>query len=162
MTTNQKNKESLDGKAEGFLPSVRLAVKLYDKFLDPLRLKYGLTKLELVVVGFLHNNPQKNTVGEIASIRSLSKGNVSCAVDSLYEKGLLKKQTDAFDRRTVHLFLEETALPIVEEIEQKNIKYKEAVLRNFAEQEIKTYFSLSEKMLENMQKTIETLEHEGE
>lgn len=139
---------------EGFLAAVRMAVKLYDRFLEPVRDEYGLSKLELVVIGFLHNNPGKDTVGEIASLRSLSKGNVSCAVDSLSAKGLLSREPDKKDRRSVHLHLQKTAMPIVAKIEAIGEDYKNQVLYGFSEEERELYVRLYDKMLQNMKDSL--------
>lgn len=153
---------SIGENGESFLAAVRLAVKLYDRSLESLRTKYGLSKLELIVVGFLHNNPGKDTVGEIATIRSLSKGNVSCAVDSLSEKGILIRKQDRKDRRAVHLELQPCALPIVKEIESVSAAYKENLMRGFTAEEKETYVRLSGRLLANMKQNFESNEIKGE
>lgn len=160
--TLRKKTFTIGENGESFLSAVRAAVKLYDRFLEPLRVKYGLSKLELVVVGFLHNNPGKNTVGEIAALRSLSKGNVSCAVDSLCEKGLLIRRPDEKDRRTVHLELQPEALPIVNEIESVSAAYKADLLHGFTEEEKEIYVRLSQRLLENMEENLNYSEAKGE
>lgn len=146
----QQSPFSVGKQEESFLAAVQLALKLYDRFLDPLRQEFSLTKLELLVIGFLHNNPQKNTAGEISSLRSLSKGNVSCAVDSLSEKGLLFRRIDEKDRRTTRLELLKAAEPITKKIDAVGKAYKERIFLGFTEAQKSQYITLCEKMLSNM------------
>ena len=65
--------------------------KMHEQKLKELCRQYDLSLIEAKIIAFLHNNPTKDTAGDIAELRMLSKGNVSQAVDLLCQKGLLSK-----------------------------------------------------------------------
>lgn len=66
--------------------------KMHEQKLKELCRQYDLSLIEAKIIAFLHNNPTKDTAGDIVELRMLSKGNVSQAVDLLCQKGLLSKQ----------------------------------------------------------------------
>lgn len=78
-------------------------MKFQDSLLKQLSETYGLTLIEANVITFLHNNPGKDTAADITELRMLSKGNVSQAVESLIQKGLLKRIPDLHDDAGSHL-----------------------------------------------------------
>ena len=63
--------------------------KMHEQKLKELCRQYDLSLIEAKIIAFLHNNPTKDTAGDIVELRMLSKGNVSQAVDLLCQKGLL-------------------------------------------------------------------------
>ena len=79
--------------------------KMHEQMLKELCRQYDLSLIEAKIIAFLHNNPTKDTAGDIAELRMLSKGNVSQAVDLLCQKGFLSKTADQTDRRKTHLSL---------------------------------------------------------
>lgn len=66
--------------------------KMHEQKLKELCRQYNLSLIEAKIIAFLHNNPSKDTAGDIAELRMLSKGNVSQAVDLLCQKGFFQKQ----------------------------------------------------------------------
>ena len=110
---------------------VRSMNKLYDQCMDGIRRKHGLSQIEIIIVSFLHNNPSRDTAGDIALFRMRPKGNVSQGVDSLIQKRLLARFPDEADRRKIHLKLTERALPIVEEIDRVQLDYRDMMLKGF-------------------------------
>ena len=68
--------------------------KMHEQKLKELCRQYDLSLIEAKIIAFLHNNPTKDTAGDIVELRMLSKGNVSQAVDLLCQKGLLSKTAD--------------------------------------------------------------------
>ena len=57
--------------------------KMHEQMLKELCRQYDLSLIEAKIIAFLHNNPTKDTAGDIVELRMLSKGNVSQAVDLL-------------------------------------------------------------------------------
>ena len=45
--------------------------------------------MEIKIISFLYNNPEKDTAADIAELRMLPKRNISKAVESLIKKGFL-------------------------------------------------------------------------
>ena len=85
-----------------FLAHIRLTMKLQEQMLKNICETWQLTITEGKVISFLYNNPGKDTAADITELRMLSKGNVSQAVESLIQKGLLKRTADQTDRRKIH------------------------------------------------------------
>lgn len=141
--------------ASNILLSMRQLIKLYDLSLDEIRKKYKLTHIEVTIISFLHNNPGKDTAGDIALLRMLPKGNVSQGVESLIQKSFLARIQDTSDRRKIHLSLKDEALPIVMEIEQSKIRFKELLFDGFTQEEINLFGNLSTRMVQNISNIIE-------
>lgn len=85
--------------------------KAYSRLLEPVCRQWDLTRNELDVLLFLHNNPQLDRAADIVSCRGIAKSHVSQSVASLQQRGYLRRQIDPEDRRTVHLTLTQQALP---------------------------------------------------
>ena len=86
------------GSATEFLSGIRSIVKLHESMLKDICEAYRLTLTEAAVISFLHNNPQKDTAADIVELRMLQKSNVSCAVETLFQKHLLSRRQDEADR----------------------------------------------------------------
>ena len=110
---------------------VRSMNKLYDQCMDGIRRKHGLSQIEIIIVSFLHNNPSRDTAGDIALFRMRPKGNVSQGVDS------------------------ERALPIVEEIDRVQLDYRDMMLKGFTGEEIETFFALNRRLMKNIMDSLE-------
>lgn len=79
--------------------------KAYARVIDPICKKYQLTRNELDIILFLHNNPDFDRASDIVTKRGIAKSHVSMSVSSLESRALLHRQMDPNDRRTVHLIL---------------------------------------------------------
>ena len=131
---------------------MRGITQLYEQYLERIRGKYGLSQIEITIIGFLYNNPGKDTAAEIVELRMLPKGNVSQGVELLVKKGFLRRNTDRTDRRKVHLSLEETAIPLCNEIEKVNQSFKEQLLQGLTQQEKETYEKINRQLMKNIEK----------
>lgn len=83
--------------------------KGYARVLEPICRRWDLTRNELDVLLFLANNPSFDRAADIVTRRGLSKSHVSLSVTHLEARGLLLRQPDQEDRRTVHLKLSSEA-----------------------------------------------------
>jgi len=88
-----------------YFDTMARAQKGYARLMDPLCKKWELTRNELDVLLFLANNPEYDRAVDIVNNRGLSKSHVSLSVSNLEGRGLLRREEDAIDRRTVHLHL---------------------------------------------------------
>lgn len=132
-----------------FLLSIRAAIKLQKTLLKRLSETYGLTLTEANVITFLHNNPGKDTAADITELRMLSKGNVSQAVESLIQKGLLKRIPDLHDRRRIHLALLPDCQPITANADDLMEEYREYLFQGFSKEEFASYQMLSKRLMDN-------------
>ncbi len=88
---------------EGFWDKVLLLKGLYDQTLDPVAQRWKLTRMELDLLLFLHNNPDHATAAEAVRLRRWTKSHVSAAAHSLEEKGLLSLAHPPGNRKTLPL-----------------------------------------------------------
>ena len=132
-----------------FLLGIRAAMKFQDSLLKQLSETYGLTLIEANVITFLHNNPGKDTAADITELRMLSKGNVSQAVESLIQKGLLKRIPDLHDRRRIHLALLPDSHSITADVDTLMDEYIGYLFQGFSKEEFACYQILSKRLMEN-------------
>lgn len=133
------------------------AKKSYSRILEPVCRKYGLTRNELDVLLFLHNNPDYDRAADIVSRRGLAKSHVSLSVSTLEEKGLLRRGTDANDRRTVHLLLTEPGSGIAEEARTQQQSYFARLHEGITEEEFAVWAGITEKVCRNIENLNKTL-----
>ncbi|MCI9513471.1 MAG: MarR family transcriptional regulator [Oscillospiraceae bacterium] len=133
-----------------FLSGFRRTIKGYDRCLEAIRHRCGLSQTEVTIISFLHNNPSRDTARDIVELRMLQKGNVSAGVESLIRKGFLTRTPDQTDRRRQRLRLREEASPIVAEIEAVKQHFYRRLFAGFTEEELHQYSQLSRRLQENL------------
>ena len=131
------------------LEDIRRIIRLYDSMLKPVCQWYGLVPLEATIISFLHNNPGKDTAADIVEYRMLSKSNVSTAVESLIQMGLLLRRQDQEDRRKIHLSITPEARPITQEIEAVREAFRKNLFRGFSEKELELFGAFQQRLAEN-------------
>ena len=73
--------------ASDMLLLVRYMMKLYEKYLEDVQVKYQLSHIEIAIIGFLYNNPEKDTAADIVERRMLPKGECICRCRNFGTKG---------------------------------------------------------------------------
>ena len=131
------------------LSNIRRIVRLYDSMLRPVCDRYGLAPIEATIISFLQNNPGRDTAADIVELRMLSKGNVSQAVESLIQKGLLKRIPDLHDRRRIHLALLPASHSITADVDTLMDEYRGYLFQGFSKEEFACYQILSKRLMEN-------------
>lgn len=101
------------------------AERAYDYHRKKIMSKFSLSAIEVDVLLFLANNPEKNTAADIVRLRKIAKSHVSLAVRSLTEKNLISQQSDSKKRCIIRL----TPTPKADEI----ILFGQAEQKKFAE-----------------------------
>ncbi len=134
---------------QNILFNMRQMIKHYDSFLDEIRKKHHLTQVEVTIISFLYNNPAKDTAKDISSLRMIPKGNVSQGVESLIQKNYLSRIPDKSDRRIIHLSLLEEAQPLIDEIEEAKIHYRDMLFDGFTQEEITLFENLNDRLVSN-------------
>ena len=141
-----------------FLTMIRRIIKLHEGMLKEVCEHYQLALIEANIISFLYNNPGRDTAGDIVELRMLAKGNVSQAVESLIQKGLLERRPDKQDRRKIHLFLLPAAQPITREIETLKEKFHREIFPGIPRQEQELFARVSEQMMLNAQEAMKRRE----
>lgn len=132
-----------------FLINLRRIIQLYESMLKEICKDYQLTLAEATIISFLHNNPGKDTAADIVEFRRMQKSNVSAAVESLYQRGLLDRSQDQEDRRKIHLTLTASASPIVKTIDGLIKEFRGELFCGITEEELNTFFDINKKIKDN-------------
>lgn len=142
-------------RAPDILLSIRMLLKLYEQILSEIPTDYKLSLMEIKIISFLHNNPGQDTIGDIAELRRLPKGNVSQGVESLVQKSLLVRTPDKADRRKVHLSLTSNAAPLVTEIEKTKDIFVARAYEGLSEEEIEQFCQITQHVMKNAARWLE-------
>ena len=134
--------------------------KLYARLFTPLLEEWGLTQTEADILLFLANNPECDTARDIVEIRHLAKSHVSVGVDSLAERGLLRRLRLDGNRKTIHLRLTDAAAPIVEQGRAIQHAYAGLIFDGFSEVQRQELFRLLDRVSENVDAAISAIEEE--
>ena len=129
--------------------------KLYGRYMDDIRRDFSLSRIEITIISFLHNNPGLDTAADIAELRMLSKGAVSKAVEVLVQRSLLERIPDGKDRRKIHLRLKPEANPITENIDEVREEFLDTILEGFSKEEVEMQVSLNQRLFENTMRAME-------
>lgn len=132
------------------LMTFRRIIKMHEAELKRICEKYRLSLIEANIISFLHNNPGKDTAGDIVELRMLAKGNVSQAVEALIQKSLLQRRQDEADRRKIHLSLLPAAAPITADMEAAIRRFQEAMFRGFSAEEREQFEKINRRIVENV------------
>lgn len=134
------------------------AKKSYAKCMEPICKKWGMTRNEVDILLFLHNNPGLDRAVDIVTCRGIAKSHVSVSLSSLESRGLVVRRLDAADRRTVHLKLTERAVPIAEEGAVTQRRFFERVFAGLTAEEQAINWAVAEKIGRNIEKMDTDLE----
>ena len=135
---------------ESFLEHVLLLKEAYDRALDPVAQRWKLTRMELDLLLFLHNNPDHATAAEAVRLRRWTKSHVSAAVHALQNKGLLSAEHPEDNRKTLLL----TPLPAAGDVirtgqdAQRNLF--QSMRQGFTPEEEQVLASIAEKIARNI------------
>ncbi|SCG82537.1 MarR family transcriptional regulator [Proteiniborus sp. DW1] len=124
--------------------------KLYEKLFYPILKEFGLSQNEADVLLFLFNNKPLDTAKDIVEYRAISKSLISKSVDLLIKKGYLSSEVDKVDRRSVHLKIKPTAIPIVEKLHEIQKDYFTLLLRNVTDEEYDVFETVLSKIYRNI------------
>ena len=120
------------------------------KYLESVRYEFNLSRIEIIILTFLYNNPSYDSARDIVEFRMLQRGNVSAAVDTLEKKGYLIRYTDPDDKRIVHLKLTEQTDDIVRAIEEKQEALVSCIFAGFSEDEKKNFAAYNTRLYQNV------------
>lgn len=133
------------------------ARKSYSRLMEPICQEWKLTRNELDVILFLHNNPEYDRAADIVSRRGIAKSHVSLSVSGLEEKGLLQRRFSEQDRRTAHLELLEPGQVIARRAKEEQMQYFSSLYEGISPDEFETWRKITQKVWENI-KNLENTE----
>ena len=119
-----------------YFEMTRRAQRLYAQLMEPLCTAHNVSRSELDVLLFLHNNPEYDRAADIVAHRGMVKSQVSVSVANLQERGLLLRSADPEDRRTVHLSLTAPAVEIARAGQALQRKFFEGLFAGISHEEL--------------------------
>lgn len=135
----------------GYFDIIHQAQKSYGRWMEPVCKKWKLTRNELDVMLFLHNNPDFDRAVDIVTRRRIAKSHVSLSVSTLEEKGLLERCFEPNDRRTTHLKLTEQGHAIAQEGRKVQEDYFNRIYADISPEELAVWRALTEKVCKNIE-----------
>jgi len=140
----------------GFFDTLSQSQKAYSRQLEPVCRKWDLTRSELDVLLFLHNNPGYDRAVDIVAHRGMAKSHVSLSVVNLERRGLLQRQFSPTDRRTAHLLLTSQGQNIAAEGKAAQHRFFEQLYQDVTAEEFQIWEAVTQKVrtnIENLNKT---------
>ena len=127
------------------------AVKsLYTNCVEKVCRKHEITRMELDILLFLANNPCFDTATEIIEIRYLSKSQVSASIKLLEQRGFLHREYSSFNRKTAHLKINDTAMPVVFDGQAAQENFLTILLKGFSKEEMDAMRQYNDRILSNI------------
>ncbi len=112
---------------------------------------YDFSRGEFPLLFKLIKKGDGKTQTEICEMLYVSKSTTSKMIDSLAEKGYLRKERDQEDRRATRIFLTERKDEVEDIIEEIDEKAEKEMLKGFTEEEEKELKAYLEKILDNLE-----------
>ncbi len=134
-------------------------IKLYQFSSEEVCESFGITRAELDIISFLHNNPGMDTAKMICEIRFLKKSIVSQSIDKLVKRGFVKKRADADDRRLLHLSLTPDADECVDKIDEMQKSFFNSITSSYTAEEKAGFAALIGKLEDHMSEISEEQNH---
>ena len=126
--------------------------RYYENSFQDLLEKFGLTRLEAVILIFLHNNPDFNTARDIVELRGLSKSNVSTALEALRLRQFLTVRPDPDSRRVRRIFLREEKRDVVEALARRQTETLDRLTEGFSREDLELMQQFLDRMEENIKR----------
>lgn len=124
--------------------------RYYENSFQDLLEEFGLTRLEAIILLFLHNNPDFNTARDIVELRGLSKSNVSTALEALRLRQYLTTRPDPDSRRVRRIFLREEKRDVVEALARRQQETLGRLTDGFSPEELAEVQRYLDRMEENI------------
>ena len=145
------------GASFNYFDIMAAAKKNYTRLLEPVCQEMGLTRNELDVMLFLHNNPQFDRATDIVARRGIAKSHVSLAVTNLEGRGLICRRWDETDRRTVHLELTGEGSRIAAQARELQQKFFSGLYAGVSQEEFALWGEITKKVCDNIRNLNKTL-----
>lgn len=114
--------------------------------------RFVLSAAETDVLMFLANNPGFDTASHISKIRKIPKSQVSLAVNSLCEKGLLVGVFTQNNKKSIHLSPTDKAQTITDYGKTVQKEFICALFNGFSDEEIAEFKRFYTKISDNIKK----------
>ena len=110
----------------------------------------GLVPTQVRVMKFIHKR-SPCTALDIASVMQRDKAQITRLISGLMEQGLVEKIPNPQDKRSQLLLLTNEGGKIQESLSKITKRAEQAMTKGIAEQDMQTFFSVAQKMLNNLE-----------
>lgn len=131
--------------------------KIYEAMCSDISSEYGLTQNEIDVLSFLGTFHDLNTAKDIAKYRAISKSLICKSVKSLLDRGFLRSEQDADDKRLIHLYTTEKSRAAVSRIVRTRSEFIRFMYSGVTPDEEKVLMSVLGKISKNLDSALEEL-----
>lgn len=119
-------------------------------YFNELLYQTDLNMMELDIIYYLANNPEKNTFTEIQKWKDYSKSHISTSITHLINKGYIIREVSEKNKKIHHLKLQETSDDIIIELNKCQENYDNDVFKNISKQDKQKLFEILNKMSNNL------------
>ena len=131
-----------------------LLKRAYDRALEPVCGRHGLTRMEMDVLLFLANNPEMDTASALVSVRRLPKSHVSAAVNALAERGLIQREYRGGNREKAHLCPTAAADAPIADGRAVQREFGRTLTEGIAPEELEQMLRTARRMVENIRREL--------
>lgn len=132
------------------LNMIRSMKKLYDHLCLDVTKKYQISRNELDILLFLHNNPQYDSAKDIVEKRGLVKSHASMGIEKLIKSHYLESIQNNDDKRKYHLYLLPSSKDIIEDGLQVQKRFYDILFKDFTIEEKRIYHEMLCLMYKNI------------
>ncbi len=115
---------------------------------------YGsnLTEIQSWIIGYLYNNRGQDVFQrDIKSEFLIRRPTVTSILQTMEKKGLITRESMAFDARLKKLLLTPKAMEIISVIEEEVERFETELCSGVSEEELRTFFSVMDKLKKNLE-----------
>lgn len=128
--------------------------QMYQRSFQALGEELGLSQMEMDILLFLHNNPERNTARDIAACRGFARSNVSKGVEHLEQLGWLRVEPDPDSRRMKRLFFCPERLEDTDRLYQCQRRCLNRVFEGFTQEDLDQFAALLARTDGNIRKAL--------
>ena len=135
------------------LGTIYLAKEMFERYLNPLADKYGVSVPSIEMLSILHKSKQ-DTAKDMMDALGFSSSLTSFYISQLIDAGFIIKERDTSDKRIYHLIITEAAQPIMEDLEEYKNKFFGAVYNGVSKEDMEVHKNVMRIMADNIEEMI--------
>lgn len=129
--------------------------RLIEKRSERIMREYGLRRVELDILMFLHCSAVRNTAKDIMQEEHISKAHISKSVENLRQRGFIVLSEDPQDHRIWHIDLTERAKQAAEEVKAVREACRSVIYRGISQERLDMMEDVLADMIENTTQELE-------
>ena len=140
----------LNYAVEAFLYGRQFLI-LLEKEMEPIQKEYGLNKVDMQILIFLHNAKERNTSKDIMELHMFTRGHISQSLSRLQKMGYVEMEQDREDRRCTHNYLTPKVDSVIEKLGEIHEKVRKIIFQDVTPEELEALGSIAVKVSHNIE-----------